>query len=248
MTSREPAPWSAHEQPTLGHWLVIGRLVAVVVWSLGLGTLIAAKATGAEAWHNATFVAYLALLPFGLILSAALRERQRDLDREWGLRLHDLAMRDELTGLFNRRHFNSELDRLASDCELTGVPLSLAFIDLNEFKLINDVHGHEAGDAALQSVAHCLVELVGDRGIVARTGGDEFGVLLPGMSEGSAKGLFGAACRTMPVSLGGKTLRVEGTVGIAALDVAAGVPEMLRRADDDLYERKRARNRPTRAA
>ncbi len=248
MTALETGPWSPGDQPTLGRWLVVARLVAVFVWSLGFAALIAEEVTSARLWYVVTFGTYLAILPLGVALSTGLRWRQRDLDLGWAIHLHDLAIRDDLTGLFNRRYFNAELHRLAADCGRAGTPLSLAFIDLNDFKTINDAHGHEAGDAALQGVARCLAELVGDRGLVARTGGDEFGILLPGMSEAEAHRLFGPASKTMPVLVAGRMFGIGGTVGIAALDASAGVSQLLRRADDHLYEKKRARNRSPRAA
>ncbi|MBI5949515.1 MAG: GGDEF domain-containing protein [Chloroflexi bacterium] len=248
MTTCAPGQWEQTEQPTLGRWLVVARFVGTSVWCLGLAALIAEQATGSRSWHIATFAIYLAILPLAAALSTILRRRQQDLDLRWAHHLHELAMRDDLTGLFNRRYFNAELDRLAAECARAGMPLSLAFVDLNDFKAINDAHGHEAGDAALQGVAHCLVDLVGDNGIVARTGGDEFGVLLPGMSEAAAQVLFGPACKTLPVAVAGKSFGIDGTVGIATLDVTAGVRQLLRRADDHLYEMKRARARGDRAA
>ena len=241
------------DQPTLGRAVAAARTLSFGVWAVGLSALIADSVTGSAAWHVVGLAAYFAIVPIGVVLSTVLRHRQRDLDRAWAQRLTDLAIRDELTGLFNRRHFNTQLERFASECLRAGTPLSLAFVDLNDFKAINDTHGHEAGDAALRSVAHCLVELVGDRGIVARTGGDEFGIVLPGMSEANAQALFGPACRTMPVLLpwspeGSEMATVSGTVGIASLDGSGDIGELLRSADIRLYENKRARDGERRVA
>jgi diguanylate cyclase (GGDEF)-like protein len=249
MEGHGPSTRFPAEPATLGRFVAAERWLAAGAWLFGITAFIAEWATGAAGWHFVALALYVAILPVGVGLSTALRIRQRDLDRLWGQRFHDLAIRDELTGLFNRRHFNVELDRLMSECLSAGTPLSVAFIDLNDFKAINDTHGHDAGDAALCSVAHCLLDLVGDRGIVARTGGDEFGVVLPGMSEADTQAFFGAACRTLPIPMpGSETLSVGGTVGIASLDGTHDASQLLRRADDRLYEKKRARHRERRAA
>lgn len=249
MNSRNAPARFPDEQPTLGRHVISARLLALCVWLIGLSALIMAWATGTALWHAVELVVYLAVLPLGVLLSTALRARQRKLDSLWARRLRDLAVRDDLTGLYNRRHFHAELQRLTAESLSAGRPLSVAFVDLNDFKAVNDTHGHEAGDLALCSVAQCLLALVGDRGIVARTGGDEFGVLLPGMSEADAHTLFGPACRTLPVPVPGSTpFTIDGTVGIASLDGDADAGQLLRRADDRLYEKKRARDRQCRVA
>lgn len=249
MEGHSPSARLTEEQPTLGRPLAAGRWLAAGAWCFGIASIIAEWVTGATWWHFVALAVYIALLPLGVGLSTTLRIRQRNLDRLWGERFRELAIRDELTGLFNRRYFNAELERLAPECLSTGTPLSVAFVDLDDFKGLNDTHGHDVGDTALCSVAHCLLELVGDRGIVARTGGDEFGVVLPGMSEASANALFGPACRTLPFPLpGSETSAVGGTVGIASLDGSADIAHLLRRADIQLYEKKRAHARERRIA
>lgn len=94
--------------------------------------------------------------------------------------LDALAMTDELTGLFNKRHFNQQLNQLL----LRQGPMSLLLIDLDRFKLFNDTYGHLAGDNCLRGVASAIREaLGGTNAVAARYGGEELAVLLPGYDE-----------------------------------------------------------------
>lgn len=101
--------------------------------------------------------------------------RQQILTQE----LDSLAMTDELTGLFNKRHFNNRLSSMLSEARAAKQPLSLLLIDLDRFKLFNDTYGHLAGDKALRAVADVIqARLQGTFGIAARYGGEELAVLL----------------------------------------------------------------------
>jgi diguanylate cyclase (GGDEF)-like protein len=101
--------------------------------------------------------------------------------------LAELARRDPLTGLMNRRAY--EICEFASwqTAEETGVPLGLVVLDIDHFKSYNDFYGHPAGDSCLQAVARCLSEqLRGDGDVVARVGGEEFAILLPDLAVETA--------------------------------------------------------------
>lgn len=93
------------------------------------------------------------------------------------IKMHKLSLHDELTGLPNRRFLLSELERLTSDSS-AQVELTILNIDLNDFKLVNDSYGHDAGDALLKHVAHQLTHLLRSSDLIARVGGDEFVVVL----------------------------------------------------------------------
>ena len=97
-------------------------------------------------------------------------------------RLLYLASRDRLTGLFNRGHFDRALVSAIDTAARDGRPLALALLDIDHFKLINDEHGHDTGDAALRQVAAVLAGAMRRTDIVARYGGEEFVVLMPGTS------------------------------------------------------------------
>src|SRR5207244_2520997 len=90
-------------------------------------------------------------------------------------------------GLANRRRFDQELARRFAQWKLSGTPLSLILVDIDNFKKVNDEHGHVAGDAVLQQLAEVLLENVRANDLVARYGGEEFGMILPGTMLEEAK-------------------------------------------------------------
>jgi diguanylate cyclase (GGDEF)-like protein len=147
--------------------------------------------------------------------------------------LEGLAMRDDLTGLANRRSFES---RLRSS--LAAGPAVVAQLDLNGFKDVNDKFGHAVGDRLLIGVAERLALTVGDSGLVARMGGDEFAILIPG-EDAEAVELTGrlAAFLSQPVPASGHELLVSASIGLAG---GAGLDpvEVLRRADVAMYAGK----------
>jgi diguanylate cyclase (GGDEF)-like protein len=102
--------------------------------------------------------------------------------------LRHLAQHDSLTGLPNRRSFNSRLDREIAAATASGGSLALLCLDLDRFKEVNDLFGHAAGDALLQSVARCVSRVLREDQMVARLGGDEFAIIAPGLSDPTAAG------------------------------------------------------------
>ncbi|MFT5174481.1 MAG: diguanylate cyclase (GGDEF)-like protein [Gammaproteobacteria bacterium] len=111
--------------------------------------------------------------------SARLREVAASLQRQAHL-LEEKSRRDNLTGAFNRGHLDNVLADWFSDANRTGVPFSLVFIDLDNFKAVNDVHGHQRGDQVLVASAKILAREARGTDLVARYGGEEFVMLLPG--------------------------------------------------------------------
>ena len=103
--------------------------------------------------------------------------------------LKDMAQRDRLTGLYNRRYFEGEIKRMWNGAVDSGRPLSLVFIDLDHFKRINDTRGHRAGDKALQAGAGLIRSVCRRDDLVARYGGEEFVLLLPNTEAGEAAAL-----------------------------------------------------------
>lgn len=180
----------------------------------------------------------------------ALRQRMRQ--RRFALQAHqdtlrgmmrqleDLVATDELTGLFNRRHFL----RLASR-ELEGLrpghQHGLALIDLDHFKRINDVHGHAAGDRVLQTFAGVARACLRDGDIIARYGGEEFVLLLPNTEADQ----FSACCERLREAfsradpLGIKVDNLSLSVGLTLLTLHDDLDEALHRADQALYQAKR---------
>jgi diguanylate cyclase (GGDEF)-like protein len=159
------------------------------------------------------------------------------------IQLAHQATHDGLTGLPNRSHLQSELDRhLHGRC--AEDPLALLLIDLDRFKEINDTFGHHCGDLLLQALAPRLRDVVGGSGSAARLGGDEFGVLLPGADAASAVQVAQAilAALRQPLVIKGHVLDVGASIGIAICPCHADDPiAMLQCADIAMYAAKRTK-------
>ncbi|HUR43923.1 MAG TPA: bifunctional diguanylate cyclase/phosphodiesterase [Aestuariivirga sp.] len=158
------------------------------------------------------------------------------------------SMRDDLTGLANRRELTSLLVSRLSEIRAGNGSLSVAYADLDGFKEVNDAYGHEIGDKLLKSVAAGFAYLAQGADIVARLGGDEFAIIVSGPeSAARARRLAGnmIAFLSEPMEFGGRLAAVSVSVGI--VDLAsddAGGDEILRRADIAMYAAKAAgRNR-----
>lgn len=159
-----------------------------------------------------------------------------------------LLTRDHLTGAANRRHFGQVLDREATHWRKLRQPVSLVALDLDHFKQVNDSHGHPTGDLLLRHVADACAALLPPRGVFARIGGEEFGVLLPRHDLAQAVALaedMRAAIARIEVAIPGGVVRTTASLGCATLDEANGSPEALMAlADKRLYAAKNAgRNR-----
>ncbi len=156
--------------------------------------------------------------------------------------LRELALTDELTGLGNRRHGEHELAQQVARSTRHGHPLGLALADLDGFKAINDVHGHEAGDVVLREVAARLAGCLRGGDTLARWGGEEFVAILPDTGpEGvllTAERLRGSVGGE-PYLVGAERIALTASVGWAAWR-GEDPREFVLRADRALYEAKRA--------
>lgn len=167
-------------------------------------------------------------------------------------RLERLAITDELTGLFNRRH---ALTRLAEQWELFqryGRPLTVAMIDIDHFKNINDTRGHGVGDAILRRVSAILRDQTRGTDVVCRVGGEEFLIIFPSQTMEEA-GVCAERCRSAVAKhmfdIGGVDITATVSIGLASRggDMKE-FPELLQAADEALYAAKRGgRNRICRA-
>lgn len=178
------------------------------------------------------------------ILARHVYEELRRVELEAELR--EQAIRDPVTGLYNRRFLNEVLERELARAERYGHPLSLILIDIDNFKEINDRYGHLVGDEALRRLAKALRENIRRADYIFRWGGDEFCVVLPETDATGAQEVvrrfsepFGPLAESPPIRL---------TLGFACWDPRTqpkvSVEELFRWADQILYEMKRARPNP----
>jgi len=166
---------------------------------------------------------------------ARLQERVEQLDQ--------LAHRDSLIDLPNRRGFMRELERLIARVDRYGINAAMLFVDVDGLKMINDTFGHRAGDEALVQIANLLSTGVRHSDVVARIGGDEFGILLECSDEGSAQETAARLIDQISDSdfmHDGEALPLGVAIGvgmITALDTAEAIMD---RADEAMYARKAA--------
>lgn len=160
-----------------------------------------------------------------------------------------LALTDELTGLYNRRYVFAHLNELLARLPEGGSETAVMLFDIDHFKLVNDRHGHPAGDEVLRELADRALRQVRSVDLVGRLGGEEFIVVMPETSVGGAAVVaerFRAAVADEPFMLeGSKKLRVTVSIGIAITgDRDDKLDDLLKRADDALYAAKNGgRNR-----
>lgn len=158
------------------------------------------------------------------------------------LELERLATRDPLTGVHNRRHFDARLLECFQTSQRTGTGFAVLLLDADHFKQVNDTHGHPAGDAVLQQLAHLLNENTRAVDFVARYGGEEFAVLLPHTpgGEGSmaaAEKIRAAIAAADFPEIGHMTVSIGASVWNPADTHAHAIVE---RADKALYQAKGA--------
>jgi diguanylate cyclase (GGDEF)-like protein len=236
-------------------WLALyeGRnavLVAATLAGVGLG--LAVPSGPVQPAHSA-FVSIVVLVVccggmgatlHGLVadarnLALALREHQ--------FALEHMSLHDSLTDLSNRRGFAAE-SRLAGDrAENDGWPFSLVYIDLDGFKGLNDIHGHDVGDLLLKEVADRLRSLVRATDMVARLGGDEFAVLIEGSQPAQAIQLAERIEKALRLPyVAAPDVPISASVGIAHSAYAGTEPEaVLAAADASMFVHKREGHRLT---
>lgn len=163
--------------------------------------------------------------------------------RRQQFRLEALAHRDSLTGLYNRTYFEHRLSEDMSRARAEDIGLALLYIDLDGFKPVNDRYGHAAGDAVLQEVALRLRKCLRQNDVVCRIGGDEFTVILSGVSSHSDTD---SISRQMLESLAppcvthGEEHLLGASIGIAFMSPSDTPQELVRKSDAAMYSAKQA--------
>jgi diguanylate cyclase (GGDEF)-like protein/PAS domain S-box-containing protein len=202
---------------------------------------------GAPYWLDLRIVPLYA--PVGRITYFAAIERDVTLDKRRLDELEYLADRDTLTGIPNRRALlrgiEDEIETVQRLGNATGP--CVAFIDVDNFKDVNDVFGHTTGDAVLYGVADRLAENIRRSDILGRLGGEEFGVCMPAVSLSEAKALAERLRRSIagaPFETPGGPISITVSIGVAAFKNDSNLTQLIERADAAMYAAKRqGRNR-----
>jgi diguanylate cyclase (GGDEF)-like protein len=160
--------------------------------------------------------------------------------------LENKAHEDALLPVLNRRGFDRELERTLAYIKRHGTDVSLIYIDLDDFKDVNDIHGHAAGDAALLHIADILIANLRRSDVVARLGGDEFAILLHRADSEAAclkADQLGRALVSSALIYGGKEIPMSLTSGVTQLRRSDTCAAALARADKLMYEEKTRRKK-----
>ncbi|NJM13156.1 MAG: GGDEF domain-containing protein [Synechococcaceae cyanobacterium SM1_2_3] len=156
--------------------------------------------------------------------------------------LREQAIRDPLTGLFNRRYLDETLPRELHRCQRQGEPLAAAMLDVDHFKRFNDAYGHEAGDAVLRAMGDLLNHSLRGGDIACRYGGEELTVILPGSTLEDARmrldRMRQAIMHMRVLYQGGDLPVITVSIGVAAGEQEMDAAALLGRADAALYQAK----------
>ncbi len=195
-------------------------------------------------------LAFLVPLTLAFVLAAVGRSKAVGLERRLrgqlaarAIQLQDIAMRDELTQLFNRRYFYQRLQRELDEAQDLGHSLGVVLLDVDGLKAINDTFGHKVGDEVLAAVGRLLAEHTRACDVPARVGGDEFAVL---MLDANKRGVATAMGRLQDAlegatvyEVGKMSLKLRLSWGTAGYPWAgAAVDDIIRAADSELYAMK----------
>jgi two-component system cell cycle response regulator len=188
------------------------------------------------------------------VLKMVKRKRYVDAMRRLLDRGLELAVTDQLTGLNNRRYLVNQLQGLVVRAARGGEPVSLVMTDIDHFKIVNDVHGHDAGDQVLRELAARLSVSLRPGDVPCRLGGEEFVIIMPNTTEDlavmAAERLRRDVSSTPFLVRDGELLAVTASFGVAGSGPESfSVERLLKRADEALYRAKQAgRNRVAAAA
>ena len=178
-----------------------------------------------------------------MTLMAEVDRLKRDLDtsKERMRELEDMADQDPLVPVLNRRAFMRELERAMSYAKRYGGIASVVYLDLDDFKQINDVHGHAAGDAVLRAVVDLLLTNTRQSDVIGRIGGDEFAVILMqtpiDLATEKAKSLL-SLMRGLEVAFEDRIVRPSASAGLSSIDDGEDAAAVLAQADLAMYAQK----------
>jgi diguanylate cyclase (GGDEF)-like protein len=236
--------------------------VGKVAWFGGLAVAAVTVAcflllvlTSDGAWWEYTLYALVGGVPLAYALFCTFVMRQMDLSVFNRYRqqlvgqltdLQELVFRDELTGLFNRRHFYDKMRLEVEKSRVSRQPLAVMLLDLDGLKVINDEHGHGVGDIVLANLGRMIAGHTRSCDVPCRLGGDEFGIVMPGTDKRGAFALarrLWAGLEASPMYEDeGKAMNVTVSIGLAGYPWGGeSIEEMIQWADADMYANKVSR-------
>lgn len=227
--------------------LIFGALAMFVYIGGSVGTQLVKQYFGQGATTDQAMVSAL-LLNIALILliwrRTSVLSEEVDVYRQAEVRAQHLAITDPLTNLFNRRAIKEKTAELTTRASRRGKSVSFMMIDLDGFKKINDLYGHDSGDQLLREVADRMRDTVPPSSILARLGGDEFGICMvfepefPETVDRVAEDLIEVLSR--PITIGDTDHSITASIGIARPEMDCdGIDMLIRRADIALYAAKK---------
>jgi len=231
--------------------LLVGHfLIHAGIFALALTGMLVMATTWPDGTPNATGFSYAfsSAFLFILALGSGIQRMRRNMHnarlelQRANAQLHELAIRDHLTSSLNRRHFYDVAQAELQRAQRYGAPMSLLLLDLDDFKGVNDRHGHACGDAMLCQLVNLIQSRLRNSDVLARLGGEEFVVLLP-ETELEAARLLADRLRQgiaeQPFEHGGMQIPLTGSWGIAAARAEdKDIDALLDRADRALYAAK----------
>jgi diguanylate cyclase (GGDEF)-like protein len=156
----------------------------------------------------------------GIMVDNTRQKRLQEALRREHRKMQKLSLLDNLTGLYNTRHLYQALDQILAESQMSLIPFSLIFMDMDNFKHVVDTHGHLNGSQALREVAQTIRSLVNKPGFAVAYGGDEFVVVLPGFDKPHAKSRVEAIrtkmARTTYLAQSGLSVRLSASFGLAS--------------------------------
>ena len=226
----------------------VSRAVSCVLLFVALGIIGATTGGGSNFIIGAAAV--IAFAAYVFIAETRARKTAVDLEKHLrlGLLVHNMelenmAMQDDLTQLFNRRYLFERLERELQTAKAFQRPLSLIVIDLDSMKLVNDNFGHRFGDELLTAFGRFLLEQTRASDVSARTGGDEFAIILPDTSDKAAVALRGRLMHRLEeidlIEPDNAKIKVTASFGVASYPRDGdNVDAIMQRADLDMYAEK----------
>ena len=160
--------------------------------------------------------------------------------KEMENKLFEMAIKDELTGTFNRRYFTNKLKEETERSKRTGRAFSIIMLDLDDFKLINDKYGHCIGDVVLKSVVNSINDRLRKIDLLARWGGEEFMIILPETNIDNARFVANSILEKVSNIKIGNIPKVTASIGISEFNLSEDFKTLIKRADDKMYEAKRS--------